>query len=164
VYMSVPTVDEHAWSSLEPGTAHPLQRLRAVRQLRDAGVHAGVLMAPLVPGFSTRPEQLEATVKAVADHGAAFVGANVMFLKEGTRDHFLGFIRSEFPEMAEGFEKLYRGPYAPSGYTSAIHQLMSALQQRYDVRPRQRSDPREFDGDPEPETKNPACEQAAFDW
>jgi DNA repair photolyase len=164
VYMSVPTVDEHAWSSLEPGTAHPLQRLRAVRQLRDAGVNAGVLMAPLVPGFSTRPDQLEATVKAVADHGAAFVGANVMFLKQGTRDHFLGFIRREFPEMLEGFEKLYRGPYAPGGYTSAIRQMISTLQQRYDIRPRERQAPGEFDGNPELDTKNAACEQAAFEW
>jgi DNA repair photolyase len=164
VYMSVPTVDEHAWSSLEPGTAHPLQRLRAVRQLRDAGVHAGVLMAPLVPGFSTRPEQLEATVKAVAEHGAAFVGANVMFLKAGTRDHFLGFIRSQFPEMLEGFEQLYRDAYAPNGYTSAIRQMISTLQQRYAVKPRARSEAREFEADPEPETKNAACEQAAFDW
>jgi len=164
VYMSVPTVDEHAWSSLEPGTAHPLQRLRAVRQLRDAGVNAGVLMAPLVPGFSTRPEQLEATVKAVADHGAAFVGANVMFLKQGTRDHFLGFIRHEFPEMLEGFEKLYQGPYAPTGYVAAIRQIISTLQQRYDVRPRERREPRDFEADPQAETTNAACEQAAFDW
>ena len=108
--MSVPTVDEDAWSALEPGTAHPLQRLRAVRQLRDAGVNVGVLMAPVVPGFMTQPDQLEATIKAIADHGAAFIGANVMYLKGGTRDHFLGFIRSEFPQMLEGFERLYAGP------------------------------------------------------
>ena len=71
VCVSVPTVDEDAWRALEPGTAHPLQRLRAVRTLVDAGVEAGVLMAPLVPGFSTHPAKMEATVKAVADHGAA---------------------------------------------------------------------------------------------
>ena len=53
VYMSVPTVDEDAWRQLEPGTAHPLQRLRAVRELTDAGINAGVLMAPIVPGFSS---------------------------------------------------------------------------------------------------------------
>jgi DNA repair photolyase len=164
VYMSVPTVDEHAWASLEPGTAHPLQRLRAVRQLRDAGVNAGVLMAPLVPGFSTRPEQLEATVKAVAAHGAAFVGANVMFLKQGTRDHFLGFIRREFPDMLEGFEALYRGPYVPSGYMSAIRQMVSSLQQRYAIRPRERREPGTSADPAETETQNAACEQAAFDW
>src|SRR5262245_11925013 len=44
IYMSVPTVDEDAWRTLEPGTAHPFQRLRAVRVLVDAGLNAGVLM------------------------------------------------------------------------------------------------------------------------
>src|SRR5207344_1306798 len=76
VCMSVPSVDEDAWRTLEPGTAHPLQRLRAVRQLREKGVNAGVLMAPIVPGFTTHPAKLEATIKAIAEHGAAFVGAN----------------------------------------------------------------------------------------
>src|SRR4029079_5409283 len=72
VCVSVPTVDEDAWRALEPGTSHPLQRLRAVRRRREAGVKAGVLMAPVVPGFTTRKSQLEATIKAAADHGAAF--------------------------------------------------------------------------------------------
>ena len=54
VHISVPTVDEEAWAALEPGTAHPLQRLRAVRALRKAGVNAGVLMAPIVPGLHHR--------------------------------------------------------------------------------------------------------------
>src|SRR6188768_1549766 len=100
VCMSVPTVDEDAWRTLEPGTAHPLQRLRAVRTLREAGINAGVLMAPIVPGFTTQRSKLAATIKACADHGAAFVGANVLYLKGGTKDHFMGFLRHEFPEMA----------------------------------------------------------------
>ena len=53
VCISVPSVDEDAWRRLEPGTAHPLQRLRAVRTLTQAGVRAGVLMAPIVPGITT---------------------------------------------------------------------------------------------------------------
>jgi DNA repair photolyase len=165
VYMSVPTVDEHAWSTLEPGTAHPLQRLRAVKHLREAGVHVGVLMAPVVPGFSTRPDQLEATVKAIADHGAAFAGMNMMYLKGGTRDHFLGFIAREFPHMSEGFERLYKGAYAPTGYSASIRAMVNALQQRYDVRPRGKRAPEptdriEFDE----ESEKAAPEQAAFTW
>ena len=66
VCMSVPTVDEDAWRILEPGTAHPLQRLRAVRELADAGIHAGVLMAPIVPGFSSSRSKLERTIKSIA--------------------------------------------------------------------------------------------------
>ena len=84
VYVSVPTVDEHAWALLEPGTAHPLQRLRAVRELVDAGINAGVLMNPIVPGFSSSRAKLERTVKAIADHGACFVACNVMYLQDGT--------------------------------------------------------------------------------
>lgn len=136
VYVSVPSVDEAAWAALEPGTAHPLQRLRAVRQLRDAGVHVGVLMSPIVPGLTSRPDQLEATVKAIAEHGAAFLGANVMFLKGGTRDHFMAFVTAEFPDMRQGFERLYRGAYAPDGYTRSIRAMVDALQQRYELRPR----------------------------
>src|SRR6188474_1941785 len=113
VYMSVPTVDEDAWRILEPGTAHPLQRLRAVRELIDAGVNAGVLMAPIVPGFSSSRAKLERTVKAIADHGARFVGYNVMHLEGGTRSHFLSFIEREFPAMMPRFERLYRHKYAP---------------------------------------------------
>ena len=109
VYMSVPTVDEEAWRTLEPGTAHPLQRLRAVRELVDAGVNAGVLMAPIVPGFSSSRAKLERTVKAIADHGARFVGCNVMYLEDGTRSHFLKFIEREFPSMLPRFERLYQG-------------------------------------------------------
>lgn len=133
VYVSVPTVDEEAWRALEPGTAHPLQRLRALRQLRDAGVHAGVLMAPVVPGFTTQPARLEATIKAIADHGAAFMGANVMYLKGGTKDHFMGFLASQFPELVEGYERLYAGAYAQPAYVTSVQSLIGTIQARHDV-------------------------------
>lgn len=138
VYMSVPTVDESAWRALEPGTAHPLQRLRAVRTLRDAGVDAGVLMAPVVPGFTTQPALLEATIKAIADHGAAFMGANLMYLKDGTKDHFMGFLSKEFPHLVEGYQRLYAGAYAKPDYVSGVRAMISMLQERYEVAPRKR--------------------------
>jgi DNA repair photolyase len=136
VYMSVPTVDEDAWRILEPGTAHPLQRLRAVRELNEAGVTAGVLMAPIVPGFSSHPSKLEATVKAVADHGAAFMGANVLFLKEGTRIHFMGFLEKNYPQLWAKYERLYTGAYAPKPYSKQVHAIVKLLQEKYEVRRR----------------------------
>ena len=163
VYLSVPTVNEDAWRALEPGTAHPLQRLRAVRALRDAGVNAGVLMAPVVPGFTTQTSRLEATIKACADHGAAFVGANVLYLKGGTKDHFMGFLRHEFPEMARSYERLYPGAYASAEYVGAVRALIDMLQDRYDVNRRARRGARtkETAG---PEIGPAEAEQSAFDW
>jgi DNA repair photolyase len=162
VYMSVPSIDDEAWAALEPGTAHPLQRLRAVRRLRDAGVNAGVLMAPVVPGFTTDATKLEATVKAIADHGAAFMGANVLFLKEGTRDHFMGFLAKEYPHLVESYQRLYAGPYAPAGYVSAVRGMVDALQKRYDVRRPTSNVPVPSGAHDEPGTA--PVEQAAFEW
>lgn len=160
VYVSVPTVDEEAWRALEPGTAHPLQRLRAVRTLRDAGIDAGVLMAPVVPGFTTQPARLEATIKAIADHGAAFMGANVMYLKGGTKDHFMGFLAREFPEMTAGYGRLYAGAYAKPEYVEGVRAMISALQDRYDLRRRTRGGPADA---PDPE-EAPAPSQPALTW
>ncbi len=97
VHISIPTVDEDAWEKLEPGVAHPNQRLRAVRELVDAGIDCGVLMAPIVPGFSTQPAKMERTIKAIADSGARSVGAMVMHLEGGTRDHFMAMLQREYP-------------------------------------------------------------------
>jgi DNA repair photolyase len=158
VYMSVPTVDDGAWRTLEPGTAHPLQRLRAVRELVDAGVNAGVLMAPIVPGFSSSKAKLERTVKAIADHGARFVGCNVMYLQDGTRSHFLKFIEREFPSMLPRFERLYTRKYPPDAYRKEVQAMVRTLQQRYGVIKREEAQaPPESSAPPEPE-------QVGFAW
>ena len=120
VYMSVPTVDEEAWRMLEPGTAHPMQRLRAVRELTDAGIRAGVLMNPIVPGLTSQPAKLENTIKAIADHGAAFMGTNLLYLKDGTRVHFMNFLEKHFPVLATKYQRLYRGAYAPDAYAREV--------------------------------------------
>lgn len=136
VSFSVPTLDEDAWRALEPGTAHPLQRLRAVRELRDAGINAGVLMAPIVPGITTQSSRLERTVKAIADHGAAFMGANLLHLEGGTRAHFLRFLSREFPHLRTKYDRLYAGKYAPKRYADQVYALIDALQRRHELRPR----------------------------
>jgi DNA repair photolyase len=159
VYMSVPTVDEDAWRQLEPGTAHPLQRLRAVRALVDAGINAGVLMAPVVPGFSTARHKLEATIKAIADHGARFVGCNVMYLQDGTRDHFMTFIDREFPAMKPRFERLYAKKYPPDAYRKEVQAMVHVLQDRYGLRKRKEADAKHA-----PVGAPPESEQVGFAW
>ena len=124
VYLSVPSVDEDAWAKLEPGTAPPLQRIRAVRQLADAGVDARVLMMPLVPGVTTSRPIVERTLQAFADAGVAVAGSGVVHLEEGVREHFFRFLAREYPDLMEGYEKLYTRPYAPRGYAEKIKALV----------------------------------------
>jgi DNA repair photolyase len=158
----VPTVDEEAWEKMEPGTAHPLQRLRAVRELCDAGIRAGVLMAPIVPGISSQPAKLERTIKAVADHGPAFVGANILHLEGGTREHFLKFLAAEYPDLIAGYDRLYAGrKYAPKRYVDEVRKVVGSLQAKYGLSRRG-----EDDDDDEKSTENgiSAPEQGALKW
>lgn len=134
VTFSLPTVDVDAWRSLEPGTAHPLQRLRAVRRLRDAGVDAGVLMAPIVPGISSHPAKIERTLKAIANSGASYVGALLLHLEGGARRHFLQFLSREYPQLVDGYDRLYAGKHASASYTTRFRTVMGVLQAKYGLR------------------------------
>jgi DNA repair photolyase len=159
VYVSVPTVDEDAWRILEPGTAHPLQRLRAVRELNDAGIRAGVLMNPIVPGFTSQPAKIEQTVKAIADHGAAFMGTNLLFLKDGTRVHFMAFLEKNFPERWKKYQRLYPGAYPSDAYAREVKGMVRLLQKKYRISKRD-EDETATPGGHDP----PGVEQATFKW
>ena len=136
VHISVPTVDEDAWEKLEPGVAHPMQRLRAVRQLVDAGIDCGVLMAPLVPGFSTQPSRIERTIKAIVDSGATSIGAMVMHMDGGTKQHFMALLQRQYPELVEQYEQLYAARYVRKDYEKRVQEVVALMRERYGARRR----------------------------
>lgn len=165
VYVSVPTTDEDAWRRLEPGTAHPLRRLRAVRKLADAGIDAGVLMAPIVPGVSSSARKLERTVKAIADHGVRFVGCSVMYLQDGTRDHFFQFLGREFPSLVSGYLRLYERTYPPKAYTERLKALVHAMHRQHGLdRGRDTHAKRVSGHGPGRSPDSSLMRQAGFEW
>jgi DNA repair photolyase len=133
VYLSIPSVDEKAWTALEPGTASPMQRLRAVRELTDAGITAGVLMMPLVPGITTSRSSVAGTLEAIAAAGARFVGTCVARLDPGVREHFFGFLEREYPSLVEGYGRLYARGRVEPGYAREIKAMVEVLARRTGV-------------------------------
>ena len=165
VYVSVPTVDEEAWRILEPGTAHPLQRLRAVRELNDAGIRAGVLMNPIVPGLTSQPAKMEETVKAIAGHGAAFMGTNLLFLKDGTRVHFMTFLEKRFPDLWKKYQRLYAGAYASDAYAKEVKGMVKLLQKKYGISKRDDGQTGTSASAPDGASADtPVGEQKTFSW
>src|SRR3954451_21303803 len=109
VTFSVPTLDPTIWRLTEPGTAPPRQRLRALRTLVDAGIDASVGMAPILPGLSDDPDKMADVVRAARDAGATSIWTNVLYLKPGTREHFLDNLARDWPELMPMYERLYQG-------------------------------------------------------
>lgn len=91
VSISIATLDESISSRLEPGVAAPRQRLRAIRLLTEAGIAAGVALAPVLPGLTDAPAELAAVLRAAREAGATHAWSNVLNLRSGTREHFSAF-------------------------------------------------------------------------
>jgi DNA repair photolyase len=109
VTFSIPTIDHDIWRRTEPGTAPPRQRLRALRQLVDAGIDASVGMAPILPGLSDDPAKMADVIRAARDAGATSVWTNVLYLRPGTREHFLDQLARDWPALLPRYAELYRG-------------------------------------------------------
>jgi DNA repair photolyase len=139
VVFSVPTLDEEVWRKTEPGTPPPHQRLRALSKLVDAGIKAGVGMAPILPGISDRPEQLEEVVRAAREAGATSIWANLLYLRPGTREHFLESLARDWPEELERYEQLYANrAYLPRKTAEPVRAEVAELRRRYGIADRRR--------------------------
>jgi DNA repair photolyase len=148
VTFSVPTVDDDVWRTTEPGTAPPRQRLRALRTLVEAGVRASVGMAPLLPGLSDHPASLERVVVAARAAGACGIWANLLYLRPGTREHFLACLQRDWPELLPDYERLYdRGAYLAKADAAPARAAVRRLAQEHAVRDRRKAPlrPRERD-------------------
>jgi DNA repair photolyase len=139
VTFSIPTLDTEIWRRTEPGTAPPHQRLRALQQLVEAGIKTGVGMAPILPGLSDRPELLAEVVRAARAAGATGVWANLLYLKPGTREHFLSALADDWPELVPEYERLYaKRAYLPADVTQPVRERVRELARTHGVRDRRR--------------------------
>jgi DNA repair photolyase len=139
ITFSVPTLDREIWLRSEPGTSPPRQRLRALSRLVEAGIDARVGMAPILPGLSDRPDLLAEVVHEARAAGATGIWANLLYLRPGTREHFLTALERDWPELLPEYERLYgHGAYLPRRETDPVRERVRALARSHGVRDRRR--------------------------
>ncbi len=139
ITFSIPTLDDDVWRKTEPGTAHPRQRLRAIEKLAGAGIDVGVGMAPILPGLSDRPEQLEQVVMAARQAGATGLWAGMLHLKDGTREHFMAVLSKHWPELVPRYEQAYRDrAYLPPAFGEKTMHEVARLRSQHGVSDRRR--------------------------
>lgn len=132
VNLSIGTLDEDVWRATEPGTPHPRRRVRAVEQLNAAGIPCGVLVAPVLPGLSDAPEQLEAVVEACVQAGAQSISTVLLHLRPGVRDVFLSRLADTHPHLVSDYRRRYRDrAYAPQADQQALDTQVRDLVRRH---------------------------------
>jgi DNA repair photolyase len=154
VTFSIPTLEHEIWRRTEPGTAPPRQRLAAIRALIDAGIDASVGMAPILPGLSDDPSKMADVVRAARDAGATSIWTNVLYLRPGTREHFLENLARDWPELIPMYQRLYAGrDYVSKDTLEPVRRQVRELARRNGIGDRRQ---RPITPEPEPE---PIAEQ-----
>ncbi len=135
VNVTITTVSPDLARILEPRAPRPDLRLDAVRQLNLAGVDAGVICAPVLPGITDAPSDLEALVQAAANARAKAIFANPLFLKPCSASVFLPFLEKEFPHLVASYRERYeQHAFLPPEYGKRLSQLMVRLRAKHGIR------------------------------
>jgi DNA repair photolyase len=124
---SIGTLDDEVWRSTEPGTPHPRARIDAISTLTEAGIPTGVLMAPILPGISDRPEQLREVVVAAIDAGATHVSPILLHLRPGVREEFLPWLEEAHPDLVPRYLEMYRHPYGPKAMREDLGRQVTTM-------------------------------------
>ncbi len=101
VALSIGTADDEVARLTEPGAAPPSQRLATVARLAERGLRPVVLVAPVLPGLSDDEESLRRIAAACAEAGAVSVSPIALHLRPGVREHYLGWLEAERPDLVE---------------------------------------------------------------
>jgi DNA repair photolyase len=135
VNITITTVNTDLARVLEPRAPRPDLRLEAVEQLNLAGVPAGVICAPVLPGITDAPRDLEALVAAAAAANAKYIFALPLFLKPCSASIFLPFLEEKFPHLVEVYrERFAQNAFLPPAYGKRLSELMARLREKYGIR------------------------------
>ena len=135
VTVTVTTLNPDLARILEPRAPRPDLRLEAVRQLNKAGIRAGVSCAPVLPGITDAPRDLDAVVRAAAEAEAKYIFANPLFLKPCSSAVFMPFLEKEFPQLVQSYRERYgERAFLPKTYQQRVSQLVARLREKYGMR------------------------------
>ena len=132
IHITITTLNTELARIVEPRAPRPDLRLQAVARLAQAGIHVGVNCAPVLPGITDAPADLEKLVQAASKAGAASVWTSPLFLKPCAAQVFLPFVREKFPHLASLYEKRYSTrAFAPPAYGRRITELVKKYRKKY---------------------------------
>ena len=134
VNLTITTLSTKLARTLEPRAPRPDLRLHAVRELNAAGLNAGVICAPVLPGITDSPAALDALVRATKQAGGKYIYANPLFLKPCSASVFLPFLEKEFPQLVEDYRKRFGSrAFVSKAYSKRISELMASLRKKHGI-------------------------------
>ena len=99
VMISITTLNEELRRKLEPRTASAAKRLDIVKQLSQAKVPVGVMLAPVIPGLNLN--EIPAIIERAAVAGAYDVNHTMLRLNGAIEEIFKNWLMAVYPQKAQ---------------------------------------------------------------
>ncbi len=131
VAATITTTDEALRQKLEPGGAPSSRRFAMLKAFAPTKVHTGLHAMPIIPLLSDSDENLESLFAGGADAKVDYVLPGLLNLKGKTRDHFLEFFHTEFPEKMDAFLTFYGRGGLDKAYKKSFYQKLSKINAKY---------------------------------
>src|SRR6266851_6462391 len=132
INFSLITLNRRLQRILEPRAPRPSLRLRALKELREAGIRCNVLMMPMIPGITDSAAAIEQVMRAAQRAGAVGVWWRSLFLKPAAARRFIPFARENFGDRFARIEDCYaRSVYAPASYDDYLRTIFDRLRRKY---------------------------------
>jgi len=167
VNISIASTDRALLRRIEARSPAPHARLRALSRLTARGIHAGLLIAPVLPGITDSRESLAALMAAGKAAGARYAVGSALRLGPAARSRFLPHLAHQFPELAGRYARRYQHSQMPGrDYTEALSARIRALQAEYGFPvPERRERERLLKGQARaPATARDSAPDAAVQW
>jgi len=116
VFLSITTLDRGLARTMEPRAAAPHRRLETIRALSAAGVPAGVLASPMIPGLNDK--EMESILEAAAAAGARTAGYILLRLPHEVKEIFSEWLTTHYPLKAGHVLSLVRQTHGGRLYDS----------------------------------------------
>lgn len=132
VHLTVTTMNARLARILEPRAPRPDLRMKTLTQLRHAGLRAGVLCSPLMPGITDSRASIAAVARAAAGADASFFAAGALFLKPCSQPTFLSFVREHFPGQLSAYQNRYaKSAFVSAEYRQRVAELVETICREY---------------------------------
>lgn len=132
ISLTITTLDARLARILEPRAPRPDLRIETLRRLRKAGLRAGVLCCPLIPGITDNFAAIDSVATEAKRVGACSFHANPLFLKPCSKPVFEDFIAKNFPELLASYQERFKDhAFARPAYRKYIQQIVHTVQVKH---------------------------------
>ncbi len=112
IKFTITTPDDELSKIIEPHVCVSSKRFKAIKELTDNGIFAGIMMNPVLPFITDNEDDIRKLVKLAHESGAKFIQTFMgMTLRENQRDYYYDQLDKHFKGLKDKYIKYYGNNY-----------------------------------------------------